>query len=430
MDEYDLIVSQMNQNTREGVECMSIQPGMSKFSGYDNYDCDYSDASEDDRNQNKKLDQTLQNVSFMLMLQWPLHITPQEINREYERLFNDELNISLDELIQYKRKMRNYWIKYDYQTLTIDPAQYLATSSPTKTKDIIQDKFIKIMNSLHPNGIISNQLSKIFIYFMGIYPTSQQIEYGLDLCDVTLNILKLKSIHQQNINNNTNNNNNNTIKQHVLSYEEMIACALYGFWNNGISILELQRNLQRYFQLDIDFYRPYYKGLLNELVDPIVCKRDNKYLLGWKSRNRLEHLLCWWHEQTIIINHNQHKETSKPRFLCEYDQHKEKRSKPRFLCKYNQHKERSKPRFLCKHSINIKNLPLDAKICDFIHWMETGLLVKVVNQGILTLKGDTTCITIILQNAQMADYLKEKEIIYYNGQELQIEAAVPTKSLQ
>ena len=61
--------------------------------------------------------------------------------------------------------------------------------------------------------------------------------------------------------------------------------------------------------------------------------------------------------------------------------------------------------------------------------MEGEFNVKIVNQGILRERAGTFCITIVLQNAEMVNYLKQQSI-YYENQRLQIESAVPTKSLK
>lgn len=410
----DLITQEMNPCVEghfvPGNNNMNIEPGNNNMISYpDSDEYDYSESSGDedyhyDRIQNKIFDKPLQNLCFMLMMQWPLHLFPQEIHYKYEQLFNEKINVSLNQIMEYKDKMMNDWIKYDYQTLTIDASQYLKVIPEKMRQNIIKKKFIKIMNTLHPNGVISHEISNIFKYFIGICPTQQQIEYGTDLCDKTLNTLKLKSIYQQNI----HIDNDSTINRHVLSYEEMIACGLYGFYD-GIAMSKLQHNLQRYFQLDIDLSRPYYQALLYELVDPCVRKRDNKYLLGWKSRNRLSDLLCWW--QTIIINHDDHiiNDHSSSKIINHYSS--------------------SKPLFSCKDSVIINNLSFDTEIIKFICWMEGEFNVKIVNQGILRERAGTFCITIVLQNAEMVNYLKQQSI-YYENQRLQIESAVPTKSLK
>ena len=306
-----------------GNNKMNIQQQINSYPKIEEYN--YSEGNEEDyynHIQNKMSHQILQNLSLMLMMEWPFHVFPWQIDYKYEDLFNEELNVSLDEFIQYQQKMNNNWIKYDYHTLTIDPLKYLMKlSSEEMRKNVIQRKFKKIMNTLYPHGINSGQISNIFKYFIGILPTKQQIEYGTDLCDKSLNmeqkIHKLKLIHRQNIHNENEYHimNPSIIKQHVLSYEEMIACAVYHKkfqenYLNGITITQLKQNLQTYFKLNLDFSNPFCKALLHELVDPNVRRRDGKYLLGRKSRNRLTELLDWW--RNIIDNCG--KKASKPRF--------------------------------------------------------------------------------------------------------------------
>lgn len=62
--------------------------------------------------------------------------------------------------------------------------------------------------------------------------------------------------------------------------------------------------------------------------------------------------------------------------------------------------------------------------------LEQQYNVKIVNHSFIKQRAGTNYITVVLQDAAMADYLKQIKIIYFCKRLLNIQAAFPTKLLQ
>ena len=114
-----------------------------KTDDYD-YDYDYSDEGEDDHtiyengknfscNENddnslsiSEISDSIENISELLMMHWPLHINHDHIHIAYKRNYNTKLKITNQQLIDYINKQNelysgNYWIIFYQYSYTIDP---------------------------------------------------------------------------------------------------------------------------------------------------------------------------------------------------------------------------------------------------------------------------------------------------------------------
>ena len=403
------------------------------------YEYDYSDE-DDDTDHN--LSQIMDDISEILMMHWPFHIHIKDIDTEYQQTLNKKFNVSTEQITRYislqnQSFLGNYWIINHMESLRVDPAQYLQNINlDAKSKQIIQKKFINIMNSLYPNGIFSKQIGALFEYFMGFVATKQQIEYATDLCDKTIDILQLRAMYKIN-----SNENKKSMMQTVLSYEEMMACVLYDGVNgnpydhyssskDGIDINTLQKNLNKYFQITLDINNPYCQYLLHELVDPVVFKRCNTYLLGWKSRNRLNEMLTWWNRNKIHEIKPKIATNSDNNVDYKYPLMSHNNNSNNYGRSNRQPRYPTIQRFTSQSSVVIRGFDYNTIVIDFIYWVEHQYGVKVENQSNITYSSRPFFMVLTLQNEGMAQSLLKLKYIQYLGVLLQVDKAKPSAVLK
>eukprot|EP00484_Ammonia_sp_Unknown_P024802 CAMPEP_0197034788 /NCGR_PEP_ID=MMETSP1384-20130603/12765_1 /TAXON_ID=29189 /ORGANISM="Ammonia sp." /LENGTH=644 /DNA_ID=CAMNT_0042464745 /DNA_START=92 /DNA_END=2026 /DNA_ORIENTATION=+ len=263
-------------------------PGNPYPSAY--HDGNYGDADQDEKASTvmtetepgapRKFRPALLMIARLLMQQFPLPVGEDLI----EMRLKDEFDAMANHYELYQKLQKYSWCTYDNGYYSVKPTVLEQELHPAERERMIRNKVAMLMNTLHKDGLEWRKanLLKIFECWIGWQMTAQDERLMHEL------------LHEET----PRYPHGFRCLRRVLSYKEMLVCALDLVDYAGVSREELADIIQYKYRIELDLQNPYIVKILDEIVDRGCMRIRNCYKLryGVRQQHEFEELLKWWNQ--------------------------------------------------------------------------------------------------------------------------------------